>query len=76
MLQLVDIVYFVFIQISDHATNMFEDIVQQDCIPIVMSVSLTLAAYIEECMIALWDHAFVSVFCGHDSFKKIHDFQG
>jgi hypothetical protein len=58
---------------------MFEDIVQQDRIPIDMSVSsepLTLAAYIEECRIALWDHAFVSVFRGHDCFKKTDDFQG
>ena len=58
---------------------MFEDIVQQDRIPIDMSVSsepLALAAYIEECKIALWDHAFVSVFHGHDCFKKIDDFQG
>lgn len=58
---------------------MFEDIVQQDRIPIDMSVPsepLALAAYIEECRITLWDHAFVSVFRGHDCFKKIDDFQG
>jgi hypothetical protein len=69
----------VFVQISDHATNMFEDIVQQDRIPIDMFVSsepLTLAAYIEECRIVLWDYAFITVFRGHDCFKKIDDFQG
>ena len=58
---------------------MFEDIVQQDRIPIDMSVPsepLTLASYIEECRIALWDHAFISVFRGQDCFKKIDDFQG
>jgi hypothetical protein len=58
---------------------MFEDIVKHDRIPIDMSVPsepLALAAYIEECRIALWDHAFVSVFHGHDCFKKIDDFQG
>ncbi len=57
---------------------MFEDIVQQDRIPINMSLPsepLTLASYIEECRIALWDHAFISVFRGTDCFKKIDDFQ-
>ena len=42
----------------------------------VPSEPLTLAAYIEECRIGLWDHAFISVFRGHDCFKKSDDFQG
>ena len=53
---------------------MFEDIVQHDRNPIDIFVSsepLTLAAYIEECRIALWDYAFMSVFRGQNCFKKL-----
>ena len=58
---------------------MFEDIVQHDRIPIDMYVPskpLTLASYIEECKIAVWDHVFIFVFRGQECFKKIDDFQG
>ena len=56
-----------------------KDIVNQDRIPIdifLPSKPLTLAAYIEECRIAFWNHTFISVFRDHDCFKKSDDFQG
>ena len=50
---------------------------RQDRVPINMSVAsepLLLIAYIEDCRIKLWDHAFKTYFKGLESFKKGDDF--
>ena len=52
---------------------------RQDRLPINMGVSsepVLLSAYIEDCRMKLWDHAFITYFRGHDSFKKGDDFIG
>lgn len=66
-------------QISEQASISFEDIMRQDRLPIDMESPLepmTLAAYIEDCRMKLWDHAFNSHFRGHDCLKKSEDFVG
>ena len=37
---------------------------------------MLLPAYIEDCRMKLWDHAFGTYFRGPDSFKKGDDFVG
>lgn len=52
---------------------------RQDRIPIDMESALepmSLAEYIEDCRMKLWDCAFISTFKGHDCFKKLDDFVG
>ena len=52
---------------------------RQDRFPINMSVAsepMLLPAYIKDCRMMLWDHAFSTYFRGHDSFKKNDDFVG
>ena len=51
----------------------------QDLLPINMSLAsepILLPAYIEDCRMKLWDHAFNTYFRGDDSFKKDDDFVG
>lgn len=67
------------VQISKQASNLFDDIMRQDRIPIDMSSPLepfTLAAYIEDCRMKLWEHAFNSYFKGQDRYKKTEEFVG
>ena len=50
---------------------------RQDRLPINMSVPiepLSLTAYVEDCRMKLWDHAFNTFFRGQSSFKKGDDF--
>ena len=50
---------------------------RQDRLPINLSLAsepMLLPAYIEDCRMKLWDHAFNTYFRGHDSFKKGDDF--
>jgi hypothetical protein len=52
---------------------------RQDRLPINMSLAselMFLPAYIEDCRMKLWEHAFNTYFRGHDSFKKGDDFVG
>jgi hypothetical protein len=42
----------------------------------VASKPILLPAYIEDCRMKLWDHAFNTYFRGPDSFKKDDDFVG
>jgi hypothetical protein len=52
---------------------------RQDRLPINMSLAsepMLLPAYIEDCRMKLWEHAFNTYFRGHDSFKKGDDFVG
>ncbi len=72
-------VYCIACQISEQASTMFEEIMRQDRPPINMSLAtepMSLAAYIEDCRMKLWDHAFNTYFRGSDSFKKSDDFFG
>lgn len=65
------------VQIAEQASITFDDILRQDRIPIDMESPLepmTLSAYIEDCRMKLWDHAFASIFRGRDAFKKSDDF--
>ena len=68
---------FLDVQITEQASNLLDEIMRQDRIQIDMSVPLeplSLPAYIEDCRMKLWEHAFSSYFRGHDSFKKSDDF--
>jgi hypothetical protein len=52
---------------------------REDRLPINMSLAsepMLLPAYIEDCHMKLWEHAFNTYFRGHDSFKKGDDFVG
>ena len=40
------------------------------------SEPLTLAAYIEDCRMKLWDNAFLTFFRGQEAFNKTLDFLG
>lgn len=67
------------LQISEQATVLFEEIMRQDRPPIDMGSALepmSLSAYIEDCQMKMWDHAFTSYFKGHDYYKKSDDFVG
>ena len=69
--------FIVSYQISDMACNIFDETMRQDRLPINMSVDsepMLLPAYIEDCRMKLWDHAFIAYFRGSDSFKKGDDF--
>lgn len=71
------LVVHVSTQLSEQATNLFDDIMRQDRIPINMNVEgepLTLSTYIEDCGMKLWDQAFNTFFRGPDSFKKSDNF--
>lgn len=60
-------------QISEQASILFEDIMRQDRIPIDFNSPLepmSLTAYIEDCRIKMWDHAFATL------SKKSIDFVG
>ena len=66
-------------QTSEQASIIFDETLRQDRIPINMSVAsdpMLLPAYIEDCRMKIWDHAFSTYFRGHDSFKKGDDFVG
>jgi hypothetical protein len=66
-------------QISEQASIIFEETMRQDRHPINMifaSEPMLLSAYIEDCRMKLWDHAFSTYFRGSDSFKKSDDFVG
>ena len=66
-------------QISEQASMIFEETMRQDRLPINMTLAtdpMSLAAYIEDCRMKLWDHAFNTFFRGSDSFKKGDDFFG
>ena len=68
-----------FLQISDQASIIFEDTMRQDRLAInfeVPSEPLTLAAYIEDCRMKLWDNAFPTFFRGPEAFNKTLDFVG
>ena len=65
------------VQITEQACILFDEIMRQDRIKIDMTLPLepqSLPAYIEECRMKLWEHAFSSYFRGHESFKKSDDF--
>lgn len=73
------VLVYLNVQIEEQACNLFDEIMRQDRIPIDMTVQeepRPLAAYIEDCRMKLWDHAFSSYFKGHDCFKKSEDFVG
>jgi len=56
---------------------MFENITQNDSIPIDMTVPgepLSLMEYIESWRMKLWDKAYTGVFKESDAFKKSHSF--
>ena len=42
----------------------------------IPSEPLTLAAYIEDCRMKLWDNAFLTFFRGQEAFNKTLDFAG
>ena len=66
-------------QISEQACISFDETMRQDRLNINMSVvsePMLLPAYIEDCRMKLWDHAFSTYFRGPDSFKKGDDFVG
>ena len=66
------------IQISDQACVIFDDTLRQDRLAINFEISsepLTLAAYIEECIMKLWDNAFPT-FRGQEAFNKTVEFGG
>ena len=68
-----------FLQISDQASIIFEDTSRQDRLAInfdIPSEPFTLAAYIEDCRMKLWDNAFPTFFRGQDVFNKTLDFVG
>jgi hypothetical protein len=70
---------FVFhdVQIIEQACIAFDEIMRQDRLKIDMSVPLeplSLPAYIEDCRMKLWEHAFSTYFRGHDCYKKSDDF--
>ena len=68
-----------FLQISDHASIIFEDTLRQDRLAInfdIPSEPLTLSAYIEDCRMRLWDNAFPTFFRGQEAFNKTHEFVG
>ena len=67
------------VQITEQACTVFDEIMRQDRIQIDMTVTedpLSLPAYIEDCRMKLWEHAFSSYFRGQDCFKKSDDFVG
>ena len=71
--------YIFFPQISDQASNIYEETVRQDRLVInfdVPSEPLSLVAYIEDCRMKLWDNAFPTFFRGQDAFNKTHEFEG
>ena len=60
------------------AIEMFESIMQQDNIPIVMSSMeepMSLSDYLESWHMKVWDTAYAVAFKGADSFKKSHSFR-
>ena len=60
-------------QISEQSTIIFDETMRQDRLPINMNLAsepMLLPAYIEDCRMKLWDHAFNTYFRGSDSFKK------
>ena len=66
-----------FLQISDQASIIFEDTLRQDRLSInfdIPSEPKTLAAYIEDCRMKLWDNAFATFFRGQDGFNKTLEF--
>jgi hypothetical protein len=68
-----------FPQISDQASIIFEDTSRQDKVAInfdIPSDPLTLAAYIEDCRMKLWDNAFPTFFRGQEAFNKTLEFVG
>jgi hypothetical protein len=68
-----------FPQISDQSSIIFEDTLRQDKVAInfdIPSDPLTLAAYIEDCRMKLWDNAFPTFFRGHEAFNKTLEFVG
>ena len=68
-----------FLQISDQASIIFEDTLRQDRLAInfdIPSEPFTLAAYIEDCRMKLWDNAFPTFFRGHGTYNKTLDFVG
>ena len=65
--------------ISEHASIIFNETMHQDRFPINMSVRsepMLLSAYIKDCRMKLWDHAFYTCFRGHDSLKNGDEFVG
>ncbi len=79
IVQLLVLTFFSFFpQISEQASNIYEETVRQDRLVIDFELPgepLTIVAYIEECRMKLWDNAFQSFFRGQDSFSKTHDFE-
>jgi hypothetical protein len=68
-----------FLQISVHVSIIFEDTLRQDKLVInfdIPSDPLTLAAYIEDCRMKLWDNAFPTFFRGQETFNKTLEFVG
>ena len=68
-----------FEQISDQASIVFEESLRQDRLAIkfdIPSEPMTLATYIEDCRMKLWDNAFPTFFRGHDAFNKTIEFVG
>jgi hypothetical protein len=68
-----------FPQISVESTIFFEDTLRQDKLAInfnIPSDPLTLAAYIEDCRMKLWDNAFPTFFRGQEAFNKTLEFVG
>lgn len=71
--------HYLLAQIAEQAMEVFDAVMKQDRIRIDMEAPLepmTLPAFIEDCRIKLWDHAFNSYFRGHDYFKKNDEFVG
>ena len=66
-------------QISDQASILFDDSLRQDQLAInfdIPSEPMTLATYIEDCRMKLWDNAFPTFFRGQDAFNKTLEFVG
>ena len=66
-------------QISEQASIIFDDTLRQDRLPInfdIPSEPLTLAAYIEDYRMKLWDNAFPTFFRGQEAFNKTLEFVG
>ena len=68
-----------WLQISDQASIIFDNTLRQDRLAINFEIAcepLTLAGYIEDCRMKLWDNAFLTFFRGQEGFNKTVEFGG